>query len=128
MALRDIFKKKEGGRVIGNLIRKVGDQFTGGMVSKIIPKPTAADVAEQEAKWTAQGKPFKKGDAIKALEVAPTEAMEQRATQAPEDYPESKSSTGWASMSQGKKIGIVAGLVAFVGLVIGLIVKSKKKR
>ena len=96
--------------------------------SKIIPKPTAADVAEQEAKWTAQGKPFKKGDAIKALEVAPTEAMEQRATQAPEDYPESKSSTGWASMSQGKKIGIVAGLVAFVGLVIGLIVKSKKKR
>lgn len=46
--LKNLFKKKEGGTVIGNLLRKAGDTFTGGAYSALFPKPTAADVAKQQ--------------------------------------------------------------------------------
>lgn len=46
--LKNLFKKKEGGTVLGNLLRKAGDTFTGGAYSSLFPKPTAADVAKQQ--------------------------------------------------------------------------------
>ncbi|MFN5984225.1 MAG: hypothetical protein ACK479_12225 [Fluviicola sp.] len=41
---KDLFKKKEGGSVIGNALRFVGDKFTGGTYSSLFPKPTDADI------------------------------------------------------------------------------------
>lgn len=48
--LKGLFKKKEGGTLVGNLLRKVGDTVTGGVYSNIFPKPTASDVAKQAEK------------------------------------------------------------------------------
>lgn len=48
--LKNLFKKKEGGTFVGNLLRKAGDTFTGGAYSSLFPKPTAQDVASQSNK------------------------------------------------------------------------------
>lgn len=48
--LKGLFKKKEGGTLVGNLLRKVGDTVTGGVYSNIFPKPNASDVAKQAEK------------------------------------------------------------------------------
>lgn len=44
--LKELFKPKEGGTLVGNILRKVGDTVTGGVYSNLFPKPTAADVAK----------------------------------------------------------------------------------
>jgi hypothetical protein len=45
--LKALFTKKEGGSLVGNLIRSAGDKFTGGLVSQLLPKPTLEDVNAQ---------------------------------------------------------------------------------
>jgi hypothetical protein len=44
--LKNLFQKKEGGTLIGNVLRKVGDTVTGGVYSNLFPKPTASDIAK----------------------------------------------------------------------------------
>ncbi|MFN5415568.1 MAG: hypothetical protein ACK5B9_00825 [Flavobacteriia bacterium] len=48
--LKAIFTKKEGGTLLGNLVRSAGDKFTGGLVSQLLPKPTAEDVNAQQVR------------------------------------------------------------------------------
>jgi len=50
MSLSDLFKKQEGGSVVGNLIRTGADAFTGGVASKLLPPPSASDMAAHNAK------------------------------------------------------------------------------
>lgn len=38
---KKIFKKKPGGTFVGNILRGVGDKFTGGIYSSIFPRPAA---------------------------------------------------------------------------------------
>lgn len=52
--LKNLFKKKEGGTFVGNLLRKAGDMATGGAYSSLFPKPTAADVAKQSGEVLAK--------------------------------------------------------------------------
>ena len=66
-----LFKKKVGGTVVGNLIRRAGDSFTGGLVSRFLPPPTAEDVKRQEEKWTAKGKKFTPDSTIVKTEPSP---------------------------------------------------------
>jgi len=38
---KNIFKRKPGGTVVGNLVRGVADNFTGGLYSSVYPKLSA---------------------------------------------------------------------------------------
>lgn len=44
-----LFKRQPGGSIVGNLLRGVGDKFTGGAISKIFrPPATEQELALQE--------------------------------------------------------------------------------
>ena len=46
--LNSLFKKKEGGSIIGNLLRGAGDKLTGGFYSTVFKKPTS-DTSKDKA-------------------------------------------------------------------------------
>ena len=62
---KKIFKRKPGGTFVGKLIRGVGDNFTGGLVSAIAPVPEASQFNEA-------GDFNRKGDAKDAVQRAMT--------------------------------------------------------
>jgi hypothetical protein len=45
--LKGLFKRKEGGTFFGNVIRGVGDKFTGGMMSVVNPAPIGLNQSSQ---------------------------------------------------------------------------------
>lgn len=115
-----IFKKKEGGTVIGNALRKVGDAVTGGAASALFPRPTAADVrAQAERRGEIAPASFdmrKKTDAWQAVSNPEFVVGDSRDNAQP---------TNW-----GKIIGIGAAIVAALGLAWKFMRggKSKSKR
>lgn len=121
MAFRDLFKKKEGGSFLGNVIRKVGDTFTGGMVSNLMPKPTASDVIAQEKKWASKGVKFTpsglvaSGSAAKSVENSRSVNPDGSDTPPPPPPSDNWFMKNWKKLAAG-----VGGLVALLGVIFGI--------
>jgi hypothetical protein len=133
MAFPNIFKKKIGGGFLGNIIRRVGDQFSGGMVSRLLPAATAADVDAQEQKWASKGKKFTPSENLAAMKRdmgagALNAAQTSRGVVADVTY-EGVGGKPKEPFKFTPKIigGIVAGVVAVVGIIIA-VVKGKKNK
>lgn len=110
--LKNLFKKKEGGTVIGNLLRKAGDTLTGGAYSALLPKPTAEDVKKQAEKL---------GIEVSPKQLAPTQTAPVQTFASTDDT---------ANTPITKKPWFLPAVGIAVLAVIGIVVKvfTKKKK
>lgn len=72
MGLKGIFKKQPGGTPLGNLVRSVGDAYTGGLVSKILVQ------GGRKNQKNADAEPVQKDIAINATFDTPTSDAESK--------------------------------------------------
>lgn len=104
--LKGLFAKKEGGSTIGNALRFVGDKFTGGLYSDMFPKPTDNDLKTKIPTTVVNAQP-----SSEEVQNANDKLAQKEAT-----------------MDKVKKYLPIVGAVIAVVVVIGLIVKRKKKK
>ena len=98
-----LFKRQPGGSIVGNILRGVGDKFTGGLVSKLIPAP--------------------KSDSQTALDKAVETINSGNKGINPLVPDTAKPDTG-----KGKKWAYIVGGIAGFGALIWLIFRPRKKR
>ena len=115
--LKSVFTKKEGGTLIGNMLRNAGDGFTGGLVSKLMPIPDRAAV---EAQRLRRGGSSESSLGLEAPEgiMAP----QRQALSGSVDF-------NTASKPDNKKmltIGVIC--LAVIGAIVGFLKMSKRKK
>ncbi|GEM_PF-5457118 len=125
--LQKLTKKVEGGRPMVNFLKGVGDKFTGGMVSKLLPPPTKEDVDRQTAR---------RNKGAKTPEAEPTETTKSVETVQTNSNPNVLPQTEKVKMLDKIKQfktdspkgfwGIVIGVIAIVGGIIYKKVKANK--
>lgn len=132
--LASVFTRKEGGTVLGNLVRGVGDKFTGGMVSRFMPPSTAEQVAAQQARrgktgntsvqTVAPGTP----QASKMMMSAAETAQAEKDFAVDVNYSDSPSGGLKAWFQTNKKAVIIGGVIIGVCVAVWAFIRGKRKK
>ncbi len=114
--LKNIFKKKPGGSVVGNLLRGVADKFTGGLASQIFkPKIAAGGIDQDELQKSIQ-------NGIGGLLAQ--QQQKQIQTIVPGDLPQKES---LMDKLKGISMYMWGGIAAALGLVYYFFIRTSKK-
>lgn len=111
---KNIFKKKPGGTFVGNMLRGIGDKFTGGLVSAAFPAPPRVAPA-------APSVPASATPPISQI-LAPIQAAALGASAQKEETPKK----GYMQWLREKWAYAVGGLVVVGGLIYYL-TRGRKK-
>ncbi|MBI1836843.1 MAG: hypothetical protein HYR91_06210 [Flavobacteriia bacterium] len=139
--LEKLTTKVEGGRPLFNMAKGVADKFTGGMVSKLLPTPTKADVERQQARrqkkslatsTPSETQPSVKDEPIKEKTI---ETVEEKTVEEEKNNNKNQTQTKMFDKINTFKAdkpkafwGIVIGTVALIGGIIVAVVKRVKNK
>ena len=119
---KNLFAKKPGGSFLGNIIRGVGDTFTGGMVSKILPPPPRETEADKIVKELA-----KSGALTPAPLSAPARGLSSL-SDANTTVPDAGDKLSFTDKLKKYWYYVAGGVAVLGGIVWALLPKKKRRR